>query len=96
MGTLARNMSQSRVHVSEQILRQIAITVKIMSEKQVCSSRRKGHKMTQNTLTYTQNGDYQIPNMVSERDGDEALGKYGRMRKKRLFDGAFLTSCESV
>ena len=37
-----------------------------------------------NSLTYTQNGDYLIPNLkLSEQPGGN-LGKYGRMRKKYL------------
>ena len=37
-----------------------------------------------NTLTYTQNGDYQIPNLSLSKQPEKPLGKYGRMRKAYL------------
>ncbi|MCC8029192.1 MAG: TnpV protein [Lachnospiraceae bacterium] len=35
-------------------------------------------------LNYTQNGDYQIPNLVLKEESREPLGKYGRMRRTFL------------
>ena len=37
-----------------------------------------------NTLTYSQNGDYQIPNLKLSSQQTPPLGKYGRMRKAYL------------
>lgn len=37
-----------------------------------------------NTLTYIQNGDYQIPNLQLSEQSTNPLGKYGRMRKTYL------------
>ena len=37
----------------------------------------------ENNLTYTQNGDYRIPNLKIEMP-EQPLGKYGRMRQKYL------------
>ena len=36
------------------------------------------------TLTYTQNGDYLIPNLRLSKHPEKSLGKYGRMRKAYL------------
>ena len=36
------------------------------------------------TLTYTQNGDYLIPNLRLSEQPSKPLGKYGRMRKAYL------------
>lgn len=36
------------------------------------------------TLTYTQNGDYLIPNLRLSEQPSKPLGKYGRMRKAFL------------
>ena len=38
----------------------------------------------ENNLTYTQNGDYLIPNLRLSGSEQKPLGKYGRMRKKYL------------
>ena len=38
----------------------------------------------QNNLTYTQNGDYLIPNLTLSETEAKPLGKYGRMRKTYL------------
>ena len=38
----------------------------------------------QNTMTYSQNGDYQIPNLALSATEQKPLGKYGRMRKAYL------------
>ena len=35
-------------------------------------------------MTYRQAGDYQIPNLQLENEGEKPLGKYGRMRKTYL------------
>ena len=35
-------------------------------------------------MTYRQTGDYQIPNLQLENEGEKPLGKYGRMRKNYL------------
>ena len=35
-------------------------------------------------LTYTQNGDYLIPNLTLTNQPSERIGKYGRMRKAYL------------
>ena len=35
-------------------------------------------------MTYRQAGDYQIPNLQLENEGEKPLGKYGRMRKDYL------------
>ena len=40
--------------------------------------------MNQNTLTYSRNGDYQVPNLVLSENEQKPLGKYGRMRKTYL------------
>ncbi|MBO4932377.1 MAG: TnpV protein [Clostridia bacterium] len=40
--------------------------------------------MKQNELTYTQNGDYQIPDLRLSEQETKPLGKYGRMRKNFL------------
>ncbi|MBO4933196.1 MAG: TnpV protein, partial [Clostridia bacterium] len=40
--------------------------------------------MKQNELTYTQNGDYLIPDIQLSETETKPLGKYGRMRKKFL------------
>lgn len=37
-----------------------------------------------NTLTYSKNGDYQIPNLKLSSQQTPPLGKYGRMRKTYL------------
>ena len=37
-----------------------------------------------NSLTYTQNGDYLIPDLKLSETPEASLGKYGRMRKKYL------------
>ena len=37
-----------------------------------------------NNLTYTQNGDYLIPNLCLSESEQKPLGKYGRMRKQYL------------
>ena len=36
------------------------------------------------SLTYSQNGDYLIPNLVLDPAPTQPLGKYGRMRKEYL------------
>ena len=38
----------------------------------------------QNTMTYSRNGDYQIPNLALRETEQKPLGKYGRMRKDYL------------
>lgn len=38
----------------------------------------------ENSLTYTMNGDYQIPDLKLTEQPEKPLGKYGRMRKKYL------------
>ena len=38
----------------------------------------------ENTLTYTQVGDYLIPNLALPEQPDRDLGKYGRMRRTYL------------
>ena len=38
----------------------------------------------ENNLTYTMNGDYQIPDLKLTEQPEKPLGKYGRMRKKYL------------
>ena len=35
-------------------------------------------------MTYRQAGDYQIPNLQLENEGEQPLGKYGRMRRAFL------------
>jgi hypothetical protein len=55
-----------------------------MSEKQACRIRQKGHRIMENTLNYTKNGDYFIPNLTLSDTETKPLGKYGRMRKKYL------------
>jgi hypothetical protein len=37
-----------------------------------------------NETTYTQSGDYQIPNLTLSQQEGKPLAKYGRMRKKYL------------
>ena len=37
-----------------------------------------------NNLTYTQNGDYLIPDLSLSEQPEKSLGKYGRMRKAYL------------
>lgn len=37
-----------------------------------------------NELTYTQAGDYLLPNLTLEHTGNKTLGKYGRMRRTFL------------
>ncbi|MDO4515447.1 MAG: TnpV protein, partial [Lachnospiraceae bacterium] len=37
-----------------------------------------------NELTYTQNGDYLIPDLKLEHTETKPLGKYGRMRRAFL------------
>jgi hypothetical protein len=37
-----------------------------------------------NEMTYTQSGDYQIPNLTLSQQETKPLGKYGRMRKNYL------------
>lgn len=37
-----------------------------------------------NTLTYTRNGDYLIPNLILDEQPQKPLGKYGRMRRAYL------------
>ena len=37
-----------------------------------------------NSLTYTMNGDYQIPDLKLTEQPEKPLGKYGRMRKAYL------------
>ena len=55
-----------------------------MSEKQAFRNRQKGHRIMENKLNYTQNGDYLIPNLTLSETETKPLGKYGRMRKKYL------------
>ena len=38
----------------------------------------------ENSLTYTMNGDYQIPDLKLTEEPEKPLGKYGRMRKAYL------------
>ena len=38
----------------------------------------------ENNLTYTRNGDYQIPDLKLTEQPEKPLGKYGRMRKAYL------------
>ena len=38
----------------------------------------------ENNLTYTMNGDYQIPDLKLTEQPEKPLGKYGRMRKDYL------------
>ena len=38
----------------------------------------------ENSLTYTMNGDYQIPDLKLSEQQSKPLGKYGRMRKAYL------------
>ena len=38
----------------------------------------------ENNLTYTQNGDYLIPDLSLSEQPEKPLGKYGRMRKAYL------------
>ena len=38
----------------------------------------------ENSLTYTMNGDYQIPDLKRTEQPEKPLGKYGRMRKAYL------------
>ena len=38
----------------------------------------------ENNLTYTQNGDYLIPDLTLSEQPETSLGKYGRMRKNYL------------
>ena len=40
----------------------------------------------ENSLTYTMNGDYQIPDLKLTEQPEKPLGKYGRMRKAYLKD----------
>lgn len=40
----------------------------------------------ENSLTYTMNGDYQIPDLKLTEQPEKPLGKYGRMRKTYLKD----------
>ena len=40
----------------------------------------------ENNLTYTQNGDYLIPDLKLTEQPEKPLGKYGRMRKAYLKD----------
>ena len=40
----------------------------------------------ENNLTYTMNGDYQIPDLKLTEQPEKPLGKYGRMRKAYLKD----------
>ena len=40
----------------------------------------------ENSLTYTMNGDYQIPDLNLSEQPEKPLGKYGRMRKAYLKD----------
>ena len=37
-----------------------------------------------NTLTYTKNGDYLIPNLKLDEQPQKSLGRYGRMRRAYL------------
>ena len=38
----------------------------------------------QNGGTYTQVGDVLLPNLIIGKDGQQSIGKYGRMRKRYL------------
>ena len=38
----------------------------------------------ENSLTYTMNGDYQIPDLKLTEQSEKPMGKYGRMRKAYL------------
>ena len=38
----------------------------------------------ENSLTYTMNGDYQIPDLKLTEQPEKPLGKYGRLRKAYL------------
>ena len=40
----------------------------------------------ENSLTYTMNGDYQIPDLKLTEQPEKPMGKYGRMRKAYLKD----------
>ena len=42
------------------------------------------HEQIMNEMTYRQAGDYQIPNLQLENEGEKPLGKYGRMRRAFL------------
>ena len=65
---------------SEAVLRQIEVTIKNMSGK----NPQKGTPNMENNLTYTQVGDYLIPNLALPEQPDRDLGRYGRMRRTYL------------
>ena len=48
------------------------------------NNSRKGALHLVNNLTYTMNGDYQIPDLKLTEQPEKPLGKYGRMRKAYL------------
>ncbi len=45
---------------------------------------RKGVPSMENELTYTQIGDYQIPDLIPGEPMERPLGQYGRMRRDYL------------
>ena len=76
VGALGAAVSQ----INQQVLRQIASPSRSMS----ASNSRKGALHMENSLTYTMNGDYQIPDLKLTEQPEKPLGKYGRMRKAYL------------
>ena len=60
--------------ISEQVLRQIEVTVKNM----------KGCTTMKNELSYTKVGDYNLPNLTLQKQENPPLGKYGRMCRDYL------------
>ena len=61
--------------------------MKVNIETQIITTARMGRILWEETameLTYTQNGDYQIPNLKANEEPQEPLLKYGEMRRKYL------------
>jgi len=48
------------------------------------SNKQKGASTMMNEMTYSQVGDYQIPNIALSQTEEKPLGKYGRMRRTFL------------
>ncbi len=66
--------------INQQVLRQIGVTIQIYEREQL--AERTLHM--ENSLTYTMNGDYQIPDLKLTEQPEKPLGEYRMMRKAYL------------
>ena len=78
VGALGTAVSQ----INQQVLRQIGVTIQNYEREAIARKENATHG--ESTMTYIQNGDYQIPDLKLTEQPEKPLGKYGRMRKAYL------------